>query len=396
MKKTSIDLGLIFRAKVRSIIEKLRYAENWFFFRVFDFLPVQNNKIVFISNGGMNISQQLKDIYDNIICLDLKDIDIVWVLNDNINAVAHKNTRFIKYGGIRFVFELVTAKIWLSNGREQAYFKKRKNQYYIMTWHGAAPLKYIEKDAESMLPEYYIKCAINDSNNTDLMIAESEHMYRIMSRSFWYEGKILKESFFNKSLNDYEKNVKKIKDKFNLRFDSKIILYVPTFRQYENSKYFDIEYEHVLDELDIRLGETYAFIVRLHDNNARKTNEIKYNDHIKNGTYYESIDELISAADYIISDYSGCLIKGYRLYKKVIIFAKDYDEYIAKEREMYFDLRKLPSPVATTSDELIRCIVDYNKENYIDGMKKLNEYIGYFGGDAATTIAGIIKDKIEG
>lgn len=365
----------------KHFIYRLKNAYYWLLFRLLCVFPINNKKIVFI--GGERFDGGPKLIFSEMIKLENTEIDLVCALSSVGDDV--QGARVIKSKGIRFVYELMTSKVWISDSRQQAYFRKRKKQYYIMTWHGAAPLKYIEKDAEDTLPKGYIKCAKNDSKNADLIVAESEFNYRIIKNSFWYDGEILKEEFINKNL--HEDSRSKVREFFNISQDYKIILYVPTFRKDYSTKCYDIEYERMLDLLDNHFNRKHLFIVRLHENIASKSGFIVYNEHILNGTYYDSIDELILASDYIISDYSSCLFDGYKAYKKVFIYASDYVEYKAQDRGMYFDLSELPSPFAGNTDELISNIVLYDEEKYKLLEKELNDEIGYYGGDAAKTIA---------
>ena len=70
----------------------------------------------------------------------------------------------------------------------------------------------------------------------------------------------------------------------------------------------------------------------------------------------------------------------------------DLEEYMSKERGFTFDFRELPSPIAKNNEELIAAIGEYDEEKYAAEMRRLNELVGYFGGDAAAAC----KDRIFG
>lgn len=76
--------------------------------------------------------------------------------------------------------------------RKDFSVRKRKGQYYIMTWHGGIGPKKIEREAENQLDKFYIKKAKHDSQMVDLMIAESDFTYRKYRTMLWYNGEILK------------------------------------------------------------------------------------------------------------------------------------------------------------------------------------------------------------
>lgn len=372
---------------VKFLYSHFSYIIKWLVFRLFCLFPIKQNKIVFISTSP-NFTVNPKFIYDELL-KNRQNYDFVWFTKNGKKL--DNFSRFYSHDSIRAIYELVTAKIWISDSREQAYFNKRINQFYVMTWHGGDPLKFIEKDAENTLPKYYLKCAKKDSKRTDLMVAETELMYRIMKESFWYKGEILQKRFVDKNLKPDFENNEKIKKHFQIDKNKKIILYVPTFRGNGDISCYDIDYKEVVKKLAEKTKNDFAFIVRLHENVASKENFITYSRDVFNGTDYPSVAELVSAADFILTDYSSLLFQGYHAGKNVIIYASDIEKYLRQDRGMYFDIRKMPSPIATNTNELIEAISSYEKQKYEKGISDVLEKIGYYDGDAAKDIANRIE-----
>ena len=85
-----------------------------------------------------------------------------------------------------------------------------------------------------------------------------------------------------------------------------------------------------------------------------------------------------------------------RRHLQIDIYAPDYDEYLSNDRGMYINIYSLPSPVSKTTEELIRSMKNYDKEKYMKLEEKLVESVGYYGGDAAATVANRIIDRIQG
>lgn len=367
---------------------KMRYVFYWLFFRIFAVFPIRENKIVFIGNASLGRNPQL--LYEELLRHDIERLDIVLSISRSIDV--KNNTRVVRNSGWKYLFELATAKVWISDSRLQAYFHKRKDQLYFMLWHGGAPLKKIEKDTEKTLPPYYIKCAKNDSRNADLMVADTQFMYNKMKTSFWYNGKILQAEFVDKKMD--VNSVQKVRDYYGIKKECSLILYVPTFRKSNSSDCYNIDYERVVNCLNARFGKEHAFVIRFHENNAYDAKKVNYNDHVFNGTYYPKIDELIAAADYIISDYSSCLFEGFRRFKKVFIYAPDYEEYVTKDRGMYYNMYDLPSPISQNTDQLIEGMVGYDEKNYIESEKKINESIGYYEDDAAVELVKLLSESL--
>lgn len=367
---------------------KMKYVLCWLFFRLFAIFPIKKNKIIFIGNESLGRNPRL--LYEELLRNDVEQLDIVLGLSRSIDV--KNNTRVVNNYGWKYLFELATAKVWISDSRLQAYFHKRKGQLYFMLWHGGAPLKKIEKDTEETLPPYYIKCAKNDSRNADLMVADTQFIYNIMKESFWYKGTILQAEFVDKKKD--VNGVQKVRDYYGINKECKLILYVPTFRKSNTGNCYNIDYESVVKSLNNRFGKEHAFIIRFHENNAYDAKKVNYNDHVFNGTYYPKIDELIDAAEYIISDYSSCLFEGYRRFKKVFIYAPDYEEYVTKDRGMYYNMYDLPSPISQNTDQLIEDMVSYDEKKYIESEKEINKSIGYYENDAAVELVRLLCDSL--
>lgn len=373
-----------------SIIRKIKNEVYIFIkskiFYLFWILPIDKKKIVFANNSA-HLSGALQAIYDELIRRGYPRNKIVILTNKKCESNFDTTLR---YGSIRSIIELSTAKYWISDSRQQAYFKKRSEQVYIMTWHGSEPIKYIEKDAETTLPKEYIRCAINDSKNADIMVAQSKHIYEIMKNSFWYDGLILQECFpkeFNELTGNYREEICNV---FNIDFNCAIVLYVPTFRKDDEASYYKINYNNLANGLKEKTGRSFKIIVRLHENASHNINKIEYNENVINGSMYNSVEKLISAADYVITDYSSCLFKAYYANKKAIVYAPDLDEYIKNDRGSYFDFSKMPSPIVKMENELMDSLLDYNPEEFETGRKEFLKRLGYYGGDAAFSIVDII------
>ena len=128
---------------------KMKYVLCWLFFRLFAIFPIKKNKIIFIGNESLGRNPRL--LYEELLRHDVDQLDVVLGLSRSIDV--KNNTRVVNNYGWKYLFELATAKVWISDSRLQAYFHKRKGQLYFMLWHGGAPLKKIEKDLGLILRE---------------------------------------------------------------------------------------------------------------------------------------------------------------------------------------------------------------------------------------------------
>jgi len=363
------------------VINKIDYYFKIFLYYIFRIFPVQENKIFIQNFFGNNYSDSPKYICDEILKRSAKYI-IFWAIRPELIKNFPKNIPIIKvkYKSVISIFHETTSKIWIDTCRKNIYVRKRKSQYYIHLWHGI-PLKRIEKDVEQNLSINYVKMAKHDSTLIDLIISESSFQTQIYRLSFWYNGEIYeccspRHSFLISS----NQNIKYIiKNNLNIKENTKIILYAPTFRNDYNVDIYDINYEVFLDKINKHTGENWIFLVRLHPNISYKSNFIKYSDRIISVSNYDDIQELYIASDILITDYSGCMFDFSVLNKPVFLYINDYEQY-KNDRDFYFEISSLPYPSALNTNDLLDKIIHFNEDNY---LKSVSDFF---------TKIGIIKD----
>ena len=253
-------------------------------------------------------------------------------------------------------------------------------------------LKKIEFDVEKQLGRYYIKNMIHDNEMIDLFISNSDYFSDKLINSFKYTGDILKcgEPKEDILLLKHREINYSFRKKYQYH-EKKIILYAPTFRMnYDNNPY-DIDFEHLYNSLDKK--ETYVIFIRLHPNVKDKKIKIVYNDHIIDMSLYPDMQELLAAADILITDYSSVMFESMMIDKRVILYASDIDAY-KDDRGFYFNLKELPFPLTCNSSELIEELKNNNFDK--NRYSKLKKEIGlYEEFNSSETIANIILKKVK-
>lgn len=115
-----------------------------------------------------------------------------------------------------------------------------------------------------------------------------------------------------------------------------------------------------------------------------------------NASSYEDVQELLIAADFLISDYSSIITDFALLNKPILIYCPDLEDYLS-DRGFNQDFNALPFPKAYTVSEVINKLpaaVSQKEINTLDWMKK--EYGLCETGRASKTVANIIKNVLEG
>ena len=125
------------------------------------------------------------------------------------------------------------------------------------------------------------------------------------------------------------------------------------------------------------LGDQFIVLFRAHYEVAKHTELPKDGNWLDVSTY-PHLNELMMAADILVSDYSSIFFDYSITEKPMFHFAYDYDEYNRK-RGLYFDIRKELSG-ACVSDELARLIATMDFENEVAKCKAFRDkYVEAYG-----------------
>lgn len=356
-------------------------------------LPIQNNKIILWANSFKQYGCNPKYITEYIMKKYPGVFDLVWVFEHGVKIPDDLKTkvRIVYYFSMEYIKELHTAKFIICNMRtsEAYYWKKRREQIYIQTWHSSLRLKKIEGDAIPFLTSDYIENAKEDSKKIDLLISGCEFSTQIFQKAFWYKGEILKSGTprCDVLLNNIEEKRKKVFDYYNISLEKKLILYAPTFRSNKESDFLGMDFKKLIDFL----GENWVIGARLHPNIL---DMIEVKDAISMSKYSD-MQELIVAADILITDFSSCMFDMAIAKKPCILYAEDLEEYISNERELYFDIKKLPFPITRNMNDLCMCIKKFDKNKYYKDLSIFMEKIGsYEHGDATEKVCTYIYENM--
>ena len=360
-------------------------------FRIF---RIDQKKAVFKSFRGIDCGDNPRAIYDEM-HRQRPDYKYIWITQNMDKPVL--GAELVRHGSVREIYELATARLWVDNKRKGCWASKRKGQLYIQTWHGGICLKKIEKDAESSLPEYYIKSAKKDSEMADAMTSSSKWQNKQYREAFWFKHKILEYGLPRADVfyKDPSESIANVRRYFGVPDNAKILVYAPTFRDDHRMNVYNVDYQRVLHTLSEKDGGNWYVVVRLHPNLADKAGIVNYNDKVLNGTPYPIMNELIMGSDLLITDYSSVMFDAMEGRKKVVIYAEDIDQYV-DDRGFYFDIRNLPFPVVENNDELISCLHSFDSESYEQAVRKFQEEVGLFSdGNASRRTVKYILKRIE-
>lgn len=341
------------------------------------FCPIQNNKVFFVSFNGLRFDDSPKAIYDMMIEAEsFKNCDFVWAFRNGVDAILPKG-RTVRFDSFKYYYEAMTSKVWVTNVIvERGLDFKRKNQFYVNTWHGT-PIKILDQ---------YKKIR---GMKADIFCVQSSYDADIFKNHFELdENNILKSGLpRNDELKRYsERQIISIKNKLNIPLEKKVILYMPTYRREDlcvNSKPNVSKYIN-FDYLKRGLSNEYVLLVRMHYLIEKSLN-LQEDNFLKSVTDYPKCNDLYAVADILVSDYSSAYFDFAMLERPMICFPYDLEDY-KKNVGLYMPLDELNCKIVNTQEELIESIIqmDYDgaciqtrqfKKKYCNGQGQATEMV---------------------
>lgn len=363
-----------FKNIIKKVIYKSRILE--LIYRLFFIFPIKKNRIICSNFEGKSYGESPKYIVEKLREQN-SNLDIIWIIDKNAKVPDYINT--VKKNTILYFYKLATSKVWIFNSRKKFFFKKRKEQYYVQTWHGCIALKKIEKDAIENLNPIYLMHAKSDSKDIDLFISSNKVFSNQCRTTFEYYGEIIEEGtpkndiLVNQNFSEISK--KKVYKNLNLEKDVNILFYAPTFRENYINDPYDIDLEKAIKTLEIKTGKKWIAIVKFHPK-LKENEKIKYSSSniITDNISDFDISELVFSSEIIVTDYSSVMFDGMIAQKKVVLYIKDFEQYY-NERGFYIKLEDLPFFKATNNNEVMKAFEEIQDNEYLNNYKKFEDSI---------------------
>ena len=358
------------------------------------FTPVKK-KILFSSFGGRGFNDSPYALYCRI-CEDERfdDYELVWAFVSPENHTVPRG-RTVKIDTPAFFKELLSSEIWVSNaGIDRGIELSKRKHISVETWHGT-PIKKIGDDSNDNTALNENK--LREKDSTTIRCAQSEYDLEIFERVL----NATRDSFLlcdlprNDELcnSDIAERKKRIRNAFDIPDEKKVLLYMPTYREYWQDKSGLTEMKQFInvERWEAELGDKYVLLVRAHYA-VNKHIDFQGSLFVRDVSDYSNLNDLFIVSDILISDYSSAMIDYSILDRPILCYAMDYDEYLLK-RGTYVDINSfLPCPVDKDEMVLIDRIKHLNYESYSQRSREFHgKYAPHAGHATETVIEEIAK-----
>ena len=264
--------------------------------------------------------------------------------------------RPVVVGSPQWVEALRTSRVIVTNDHLPSWFSKRGGQYLLQTWHGT-PIKKLLHDAPRAVTLRYRRLMDRQVPQWDLLLAQSPQAGRRLQQALGYRGPV--------RVGEYPRNVRllggaevrrRVRHELGIAPGQPVILYAPTWRESlrPSTGAAGCAAAHgpgPVGALDgPRLAELLDAVVLMRSHHMNRAGCVPGMIDVSG---YPSVEELMLAADILVSDYSSIFFDFALTGKPAVVYAPDLASYRDVERGLYGDW-PLGSglPVAADHDEL--------------------------------------------
>ena len=343
----------------------------------------RQNKILFLSRQTNTLSLEYKMIIEKIKEED-KQIKIKVITKKlEKNFLSFVSNFFLLFNQM---YHLATSKVVVTDGYSipVSILKHDKELIIIQIWHANGIIKKIGLQTLDSRGKRGKKLALkmNMHQNYDYVISSSNETSKVFMKAFGVNKKQILN--YGTPMLDYIYNKKNdksdvIKKRYNLS-DKKIILYLPTYRKNK------INYDEIIDSIDF---DKYQLVIKKHPVDHSKID----NDNIIIIDKFIA-EDLLSIADYVISDYSNVVFESLLSQKKTYCYIYDYDLY-KKQFGFNIDLKKEFSKYSFIKFADLLKAIEENKYDFAFANSFLNKYVFNFNGKSTDKIVDFIIRKIN-
>lgn len=293
------------------------------------------------------------------ICEDLAAHDVgapLWwsVVDGTVRVPA--GARPVVVGSPQWVEALRTSRVIVTNDHLPSWFSKREGQHLLQTWHGT-PIKKLLHDAPRAVTLRYRRLMDRQVPQWDLLLAQSPQAGRRLQQALGYRGPV--------RVGEYPRNVRllggaevrrRVRHELGIAPGQPVILYAPTWRESlrPSTGAAGCAAAHgpgPVGALDGPcLAELLDAVVLMRSHHMNRAGCVPGMIDVSG---YPSVEELMLAADILVSDYSSIFFDFALTGKPAVVYAPDLASYRDVERGLYGDW-PLGSglPVAADHDEL--------------------------------------------
>ena len=374
--------------------------------RTFFAFPIDDRLVFIDSMFGKAVSDNAKYYVKYAAENDKSDLRFIWGIEDGVPHEPMDRVTFIRYKSPKWFYYHSIAKVVLYSHHLYNYMPLRKGQYNVLMWHAGGAYKRIgagtasNSDTERRLHKLR-NTYINDPGVVFLSSSDYFTRYNI-KEVYGFTGRVEKTGMPRNDIFFSEERVAaaaaKVRKALELG-DEPIILYAPTFRRstVRAEHVVDIDFARVVREYKAAHGAEPCVLYRCHYyENGKKApaNMINVSD-------YPDMQELLCAADCLITDYSSCIWDYSLLARPCFLFVPDLEDYVNREQGLFTPIESWYGVICRNNDELCAQMAEpdeanketFNKETFkAKAEQQLTTFGSYETGQACEKLHKLVRE----
>ena len=364
-----------------------------FFLRFVPHRPFHPKRIIFTSYLGKQYSCNPKYISEYI-QKHAPEYEIVWAFQspEEYSELEKYGIRLVKYNSFTFIRLCLSSGYIVTNVRDMNHIPFTHRQVVINTWHGGGAYKTVGSSTAVQSPPERFRQKIARKTNLTFLSSSKAFTDLTLKESFHHNGKILEcgmprnDILIHNSENDLRK---KVLDHFHLPADQKLLIYAPTYRENKTASDYSFDTKAVKAMLSERFGGNWSILFRCHYYIVEDAKNLS-SDYI-NASDYPDMQELLYAADMLITDYSSSIWDFSFTGRPCLLYATDLNDYQVSQG-FYSDIHTWPFPLAESNQELLDNIQHFSFDTYTKAIQQHHEDLGsYESGTACWEVLKYIR-----
>ena len=341
---------------------------------------IDDQRIVFVSLETDTLENDQLLLYNELKKQGIYKLQTVLIKYDQKSL---KNNFLYLLNTIKQIWYINRSKMVIINDNNYVISTFKRNGVIVMqVWHAAGAIK---KFGNAIKREYPIR-------NYDYVIANSKYWLQPYQEAFSVPKEHIKVVGMPRldhllDAQYHSETRKQLFLKYPILQRKKVILYAPTFRGNIYQGFYSVPLD--AQGLMKSLGSGYIFIYKLHPllkDNPFKDCRYAYNMN------EESIHDLFTITDILISDYSSIIFDFSLLHKPILLYTPDKQSYI-QDVGTFVDLEQMPFVSCNSEKELYTAIIE--SKLYIEYKTFTDTYFHFQDGKNTDRVVALITELME-
>ena len=344
---------------------------------------IDARRVLFSSYAGGGYSDNPRAVSEALHALR-PDLTIQWELLPGApRDEVPDYVRIVPARSLAAVRAYATCRGFVLNNNRPGYMLKFPGQFYIQTWHGDRGFKRVmyDMDTDETFP---------DGGQMDLAVSGSRFASGVFRTAFRYGGEIMELGCPRNDalVNATPADVARARAALGVAEGTRVLLYAPTFRNGDagGSHRAPLSLARVRERLEAATGAPWLCLSRGHELSRGVDS-----DAARDVSDWPDVTALLLACDMLITDYSSIGGDFMLLNRPVIYYQPDLEDYLSKDRKLYFDVDA--SPLMAVHDEAALMAL---LSGPIDAGANCRACLDYFGANETGRSARAVAEWISG